>query len=431
MTKKLLSVLVSMTMILTLLAGCGNAGTPETESQQTPEEVTAEEPTTEETAPETEESAAAEESADVGELTNEEIKIQKVNAAETKGKEPVLDINEIYGLSPEGDLATLAGDLQLTEEDTAKIKDGNFKVAICMHMLNNDVNVTKTNLIKDTLESYGVNVIAVTDGESNVDTMISNLETVMAMEPDLIISIAYDVNAMVPIFEQVRDAGIKLVFFECAPAGFESGTDYAALVSTDYYGNGRFAAEYMAYLLNYEGKVGIAYYDADVWTCNQRDQAFRDVMAKYPDIEVVADQGYADYNQAGVVADAILAQYPDLDGMYATWDVPAEDCITSAEAVGRDDLIITTVDLGENSARILAQGGMIKGIGSPRSYQDGTAISMAALYALIDKDLGSGYIATPTMGCTQENVLDAYKVIFNTEPAAEIVNVWNENNGAE
>ena len=116
-------------MILTLLAGCGNAGTPETESQQTPEEVTAEEPTTEETAPETEESAAAEESADVGELTNEEIKIQKVNAAETKGKEPVLDINEIYGLSPEGDLATLAGDLQLTEEDTAKIKDGNFKVA--------------------------------------------------------------------------------------------------------------------------------------------------------------------------------------------------------------------------------------------------------------------------------------------------------------
>ena len=56
---------------------------------------------------------------------------------------------------------------------------------------------------------------------------------------------------------------------------------------------------------------------------------------------------------------------------------------------------------------------------------------MAALYALIDKDLGSGYIATPTMGCTQENVLDAYKVIFNTEPAAEIVNVWNENNGAE
>ncbi len=57
-----------------------------------------------------------------------------------------------------------------------------------------------------------IDVIAVTDGESDVDTMITNLETVMAMSPDLVISIAYDVNAMVPIFEQVRDAGIKLVF---------------------------------------------------------------------------------------------------------------------------------------------------------------------------------------------------------------------------
>lgn len=368
--------------------------------------------------------------ASADELTeNEQVKMQRVQEADSAGEEPVLDINEIYGLSPDGDLAELAGDLSLTDDEIQQIKDGNFRVAICMHMLNNDVNVTKANLIKDTLESYGVDVIALTDGESDVDTMITNLETVMAMEPDLIVSIAYDVNAMVPIFEQVRDAGIKLVFFECAPTGFVAGEDYAALVSTDYYGNGRFAAEYMAYLLNYEGTVGIAYYDADVWTCNERDQAFRDVMAKYPDIEVVADQGYADFNQAGVVGDAILAQYPDVDAIYATWDSPAEQVIESAQAVGRDDLIITTVDLGDSSARIMAEGGMIKAIGSPKSYEDGSAISMAALYALIDKDLGSGYIATPTVGVTQENVLEAYKTIFNEEPADEIVNLWNETFG--
>ena len=361
---------------------------------------------------------------------NEAIKLEKVKEADSNGEEPVLDINEIYGLSPAGDLAELAGDLSLTDEEVQKIKDGNFRVAICMHMLNNDVNVTKANLIKDTLESYGIDVIAVTDGESDVDTMITNLETVMAMSPDLIISIAYDVNAMVPIFEQVRDAGIKLVFFECAPTGFEAG-NYAALVSTDYYGNGRFAAEYMAYLLDYKGTVGIAYYDADVWTCNQRDQAFRDVMEKYPDIEVVADQGYADFNQAGVVGDAILAQYPDVDAIYATWDSPAEQIIESAVAVGRDDLIVTTVDLGDSSARIMAENGMIKAIGSPRSYEDGNAIAMSALYALIDKDLGSGYIATPTMGVTSENLLDAYKTIFNTEPDSAIVDLWNENIGSK
>jgi len=187
----------------------------------------------------------------------------------------------------------------------------------------------------------------------------------------------------------------------------------------------------MAYLLDYKGTVGIAYYDADVWTCNQRDQAFRDVMEKYPDIEVVADQGYADFNQAGVVGDAILAQYPDVDAIYATWDSPAEQIIESAVAVGRDDLIVTTVDLGDSSARIMAENGMIKAIGSPRSYEDGNAIAMSALYALIDKDLGSGYIATPTMGVTSENLLDAYKTIFNTEPDSAIVDLWNENIGSK
>ncbi|MDC7289961.1 substrate-binding domain-containing protein [Blautia schinkii] len=351
-----------------------------------------------------------------------------VMAAEDEAKTaPELDIKEIYGKSPDGELATLATELKLTDEEIAKVKEGNFKVAICMHQMDNNVNTAKVDLIKSIMEENGVEVIAVTDGQSKVETMISNLETTIAMKPDLIISIAYDVNAMVPVFEAVRDAGIKLVFFECAPAGFKAGEDYAALVSTDYYGNGRFAAEYMAYLLDYKGKVGIAYYDADVWTCNQRDDAFREVMEKYPEIEVVADQGYAEITDAGIVADAILAQNPDIDGLYATWDTPAEEVMASAQAVGRDDLIITTVDLGENSSRILAENGMIKAIGSPRSYEDGRAIAMTALYALLDKDMGAGYIATPTMGVTGENVLEAYRTIYNTEPSDEIIKIWEEN----
>lgn len=112
-------------------------------------------------------------------------------------------------------------------------------------------------------------------------------------------------------------------------------------------------------------------------------------------------------------------------------DSPAEQIIESAVAVGRDDLIVTTVDLGDSSARIMAENGMIKAIGSPRSYEDGNAIAMSALYALIDKDLGSGYIATPTMGVTSENLLDAYKTIFNTEPDSAIVDLWNENIGSK
>lgn len=342
------------------------------------------------------------------------------------GEAPVLDISEIYGLSPEGQKATLASALELSDEDRAAIEAGDFTVAICMHQMDNDVNVMKVNTITDILTEMGVEIIATTDGQSSVEQMTTNLETVISMEPDLIISIAYDVNAMVGIFEQVRDAGIKLVFFECAPTGFVAGEDYYALVSTDYYGSGRFAAEYMAYLLNYEGTVAMVYYDADVWTCNERDEAFREVMEKYDGITIVSEQGFAETSDAGTCADAIFAQYPDVDGIYATWDVPAEEVMASATANGRDDLIITTVDLGDNAARVIAEGGMIKAIGAARSYDDGEAIANAAVYALLDKELENRYVATPTQGVIRDNVLDAYATCYHENPSDEIIAIWED-----
>ena len=79
---------------------------------------------------------------------------------------PVLNINEIYGLSPEGQKATLANTLSLTDEDKAAVKEGNYKVAICMHQMDNDVNVMKVNTIKKILGDLGVEtVVLLSKGE--------------------------------------------------------------------------------------------------------------------------------------------------------------------------------------------------------------------------------------------------------------------------
>lgn len=345
------------------------------------------------------------------------------------GERPVLDITEVFGEGPGGEAPAAYSDLELTPEDQAKLKEGGFSVALNFHQLDNAVNYNKMQVAKGLLEENGVKVIATTDANSDANKLSNDVETTIGLNPDLIVSIAYDASANRPIFEKARDAGIKLVFMETAPNGFEGGKDYSALVSTDYAGNGRFAAEYMAYTLGYKGTVGVVYYDADLWSCNVRDQAFRDVIAKYPDMKIVADKGFAEIDKAGSVADAILAQYPDVDGMYATWDIPAEQIMASAKAVGRDDLVITTVDLGENSARVIAEGGMIKAVGAPRSHADGVAIAMSAMYALIDKPMPSSFVATPTMGAIQENVLDAYVAVFNQDPDPQLVQVWEQATG--
>ena len=51
----------------------------------------------------------------------------------------------------------------------------------------------------------------------------------------------------------------------------------------------------------------------------------------------------------------MLTKHPDLDGIWAVWDVPAEGVMAAARAAGRNDLMIATEDLGKNVAIALAK----------------------------------------------------------------------------
>lgn len=389
--KKCSALILVFTLVLAMLAGCGaDGGTPQSGAQSQP--VSASDNTAQTSVPQ-------------GQTFDE----------------PELNITEVYGLGPNGETAGSSLDLTFTEDELAQLKDGGFKVGVSMHMLNNASNTIKIDVMKGILAERGVEVVATTDAQLDPAKMVSDMESIMVMEPDVIVSCVADPISNKPIFEQARDAGIKLVFSEIPPDGFVGGEDYVALVSGDYVGNGRFAAEYMAYLLGYEGTVGVVFTDMNFWTCNYRDQAFRDTMAQYPDITIVAEAGFADINLAGTAADGILANYPDVDAIYATWDDPAELVAASAIASGRSDLIITTTDLGDNVARVIAENGLVKAVGSPSFTADGQALADAVCYALLGKEVPATYIATPTVGVTRTNVLEAYSKIYDAEPPAALV----------
>ena len=60
----------------------------------------------------------------------------------------------------------------------------------------------------------------------------------------------------------------------------------------------------------------------------QRYDAFKTTIEnEYPDIEIVAEQGIGGPDFTGdaeKAASAMLISNPDLDGIWAVWDVPAE-----------------------------------------------------------------------------------------------------------
>lgn len=329
---------------------------------------------------------------------------------------------EILSKGPHGETAVSAKTLQLTEEEVNKIKEGNYKAAIVMHYAGNDWSTAQIDGLKAAFKRMGIEVVAVTDANFKAEKQVSDIETVLAKDPDIIVSIPVDPVSTASAYKKAADAGVKLVFMDNAPQGLEAGKDYVSVVSADNYGNGVVAAEIMAEKLGGKGEVGVIFHDADFFVTKQRTEAFeKTIKEKYPDIKIVARGGITAPNDGEKVASGMLTKHPDLDGIFVVWDVPAEGALAAARTAGRDDLVITTIDLGTNVALEIASGGIVKGLGAQLPYDQGIAEAILAGYALLGKQ-APAYVAVPALKVTEENVLDAWKLVYHKDAPESIQN---------
>ncbi|WP_026694162.1 substrate-binding domain-containing protein [Peribacillus kribbensis] len=316
---------------------------------------------------------------------------------------------------PNGEQAVSAKTLQLTEDELKKVKEGNYKAAIVMHYSGTDYMNAAVGAMKDTFKKMGIKIVAVTDAQFKAEKQVNDIETVLAKKPDIMISVPVDAVSTAPAYKKAVAQGVKLVFMDGAAQGLVAGKDYISIVSGDNMGNGATAADIMAEKLGGKGKVGILYHDVNFFVTKNRSDAFeKRIKEKYPNIEIAAKSGITGPNQAEEVAAAMLTRHHDIDGIFAPWDVPAEGVMAAARTAGRDDLVVTTVDLGTNVAISIAQDGLVKGLGAQLPYDQGVAQAILAGYALLGKK-APAYVASPSIKVTKENVLDEWKLIYGTE----------------
>ncbi|GGG19032.1 substrate-binding domain-containing protein [Paenibacillus abyssi] len=322
---------------------------------------------------------------------------------------------EILSKGPDGESAVSAKTLELTAEDVAKIKEGNYKAAIALHYAGNDWSTAQVKGLRDTFAKMGIQVIATTDANFKAETQVANIETIMAQQPDIIVSIPVDPVSTADAFKKAAAQGVKLVFMDNKPSGMVHGEEYVSVVSADNYGNGVEAAHILAKAIGEEGDIGVIFHDADFFVTKQRTEAFeKTITEEYPNIKIVDRGGIAGPNDGEKVGSAMLTKNPNLKGLFVVWDTPAEGALAAARAAGREDLAITTIDLGSNVALNIAQGGMIKGLGAQLPYDQGVSEAILAGYALLGKETPS-YVAVPALQVTQENILESWKTVYSAD----------------
>ena len=329
----------------------------------------------------------------------------------------------IVGQGPHGEKAASPDDLKLTDADAAKIKAGHFKVGISMQTVNLDWSQLQVQGITDTLNKYGVAVTGVASAEYQVDKQIADIENTIQQHPDGIISIPVDFTATAPTYKKVSQAGIKLVFMDSIPTGLKHPEEYAAMISADSQGNGRIAAQILASCVAQGGTIGLVNFGVDYFSTNERTKGVREWMQKNrPDIKM-KQVDFTDPSKVSQIAGDFLTGNPDVKGVFAVWDQPALDTLTSMRAQGID-IPVTTVDLGLQSAIEIAKGGPLKATGSQRPYDQGAAEAMAMMNALIGKTTPA-WVGVQSLPVVQSNVLESFKTVFKKDPPAELIGACN------
>jgi ribose transport system substrate-binding protein len=329
---------------------------------------------------------------------------------------------KVMSIGPHGEPASPASVVTLSDDEIAKVKAMHATAAIVLHYGGNDWSRAQVAGLKAEFADLGIDVIAVTDAGFKPETQVADLETVLAKKPSIIVSIPVDPVSEAGAYKKAADAGVKLVFMDNVPKGLVAGKDYVSVVSADNYGNGVAAGLLMAKFLKGKGTVGAVYHAADFFVTALRYQGFMKAIAEFPDIKIIEKQGIGGPDFSGdaeKVASAMITAHPDIDGIWAVWDVPAEGVISAARTANKNNLVITTEDLGENVAINMAKGGFVKGLGAQRPYDQGVTEVKLAAYGLLGKK-APDYVALPSLVVTKDNLLDAWKDVYHADAPADV-----------
>ena len=102
---------------------------------------------------------------------------------------------------------------------------------------------------------------------------------------------------------------------------------------------------------------------------------------------------------------------------------PATSVITSARAIGREDLKVTGVDLGDDSTYMIADQDMYVGASCPKAVETGKIEGYALACALIGKEIPT-YLCSSVQPVSYDNVLEAYKSCFGIDAPDAVKEAW-------
>ncbi len=323
----------------------------------------------------------------------------------------------ISGLGPHGERASPPERVTLLPEDQEAARARAFRVAVVLHTLESDWARQQLSGIVGTLGDCGTAVTHVIDCGFSPERQVQALDRLMEQRPDAVISLPVANQEVALAHARLAEAGIRLILLDNAPTGLLPGKHYGTLVSADNFGLGLIAAKGLSAHLPQGAEVGLLGYAADFFATNEREIAFTQWMqTRRPDVTIRQD-GFGRIDEATSRTETLIAAHPGLAGLFVVWDTPA---LKAAEVLRDRAVPIATVDLGEEAAISLAQGGPFAVIAAQQPYLQGVAAAQTTILTLLGR-LTPAWIALPGVAVTRADVVETFQRIWRSPAPTSVL----------
>jgi len=325
-----------------------------------------------------------------------------------------IDPEGLVGQGPYGEEAAAPESVALSDSEASNVQSEGFNVEIVFHYKGDTWVRLQREAIKKRASDLGMNITGIHYPDFSAQKQSNILETVAQKDNvDGVFSIPVDTAATTDAYQTVLDAGKELVFMDNVAEGFQHPSDYAGLVAADNRGMGTIGGRMMTELVD-SGKIIFLEFDVPFYVVDERETGAKQVLQESGNYEVET-YGFTDPGKVLQVAQDALTSNPDAAGLWAPWvDAPGAQAIQAIRQAGTD-IPVTSCDLGERSAVLMAERSALKGVGSQQPYAQGLTEVDVMAKALLGKETPP-YIGLPSPPVARQNLLEMYPEVLKEEP---------------
>lgn len=216
-----------------------------------------------------------------------------------------------------------------------------------------------TNSMKSEAAKRGFD-LKFADGQGKQENQIRAIRSFVAQQVDVIVLAPIVETGWDPVLREAKRAGIPVILTDRTIQTADESL-YACFIGSDFYEEGRMAADWLAKKANGQGAIVELQGTPGSAPANERRRAFADAIAKHPGLKIIDSQS-GDFRRAGgkEVMEAFLKKHGRaIQIVYAHNDDMALGAAQAIEEAGLKpgtDIILVSIDAIREAVQAVVNG---------------------------------------------------------------------------